>query len=88
MEKKADLNFFYDKESDILDISIGVPQPAISDEIGDDIIIRRGLESDEIVGFTILNFERRFEKNKQCYNLPVKAQFSMAHVMVTGAGPG
>ena len=88
MGEKADLNFFYDKESDILDISIGSPQPAISDEIGDDIIIRRSLEGDEIVGFTILNFERRFEKNRQCYHLPVKAQFSMAHALVTEAGPG
>ncbi|MEW6609642.1 MAG: DUF2283 domain-containing protein [bacterium] len=77
MEKRA-LNFFYDKEGDILDISIGAPQSAISDEIGDDIIIRRHLGTDEIIGFTILNFEHRFEKNKQSYILPVKAQFSIA----------
>lgn len=76
--EKANLNFFYNKEGDILDISIGVPQPAISDEIGDDIIIRHHPEPGEIVGVTILNFEHRFEKDKQCYKLPVEAQFSMA----------
>ncbi len=77
--EKTDLNFFYDKEGDILDISIGVPQPAISDEIGDDIILRRHINTNDIIGFTILNFERRFDKNKQSYKMPVTAQFSMVH---------
>ena len=61
----ANLNFFYDKKSDILDISIGTPQPAISDEIGNDTIVRHHPETDEIIGFTILNFERRFEQNEK-----------------------
>jgi uncharacterized protein YuzE len=72
----ATLNFFYDKKGDILDISIGPPQPAISDEMGNDIIIRHHPETDEIIGFTILNFERRFEQNEKRYELPVMARFS------------
>jgi hypothetical protein len=48
----ATLNLFYDKKGDILDISIGPPQPAISDEIGNDVIIRHHPETDEITGFT------------------------------------
>lgn len=41
----ATLNFFYDKKGDILDISIGPPQPAISDEIGNDVIVRHHPET-------------------------------------------
>ena len=72
---EATLNFFYDKEGDILDISIGPPQPAVSDEIGDDVIVRHHPETDEIIGFTILNFERRFEQHEKRYELPVMARF-------------
>jgi uncharacterized protein YuzE len=50
------IKLFYDKEGDILDIAIGEPQVAISEEIGDDILVRRHPETDEIVGWTILNF--------------------------------
>jgi len=71
----ATLNFFYDKKGDILDISLGPPQPAISDEVGNDVIVRYHPETDEIIGFTILNFERRFEQNEKRYELPVMARF-------------
>ncbi|MGD2248481.1 MAG: DUF2283 domain-containing protein [Candidatus Methanofastidiosia archaeon] len=73
MEKK--MKFFFDKEGDILDISLGEPEEAISKEIGDDIIIRMNSEN-EIVGLTVLNFEKRFEKsNKE--DLPLYAKFSL-----------
>lgn len=72
----ANLNLFYDKKGDILDISIGPPQPAISDEIGNDVVVRHHVETDEIIGFTILNFGRRFEQNEKRYELPVIAHFS------------
>jgi len=57
--------FFFDKEGDVLDISIGKPKKARSKEIGDDIVVRIDPRTDEIVGFTILNFEKRFEKLKR-----------------------
>lgn len=73
MEKK--MKFFFDKEGDILDISLGEPEEATSKEIGDDIIIRMNSEN-EIVGLTVLNFEKRFEKtNKE--DLPLYARFSL-----------
>ncbi len=59
------LMFFFDKEGDVLDISIGKPKKAISKEIGNDIVVRTDPKTKEIVGFTILNFERRFEKLKK-----------------------
>lgn len=69
------MKFFYDKEGDILDISLGEPEEAMSKEIGDDTIIRINAKN-EIVGVTILNFEKRFEKSKIEY-LPLYAQFSL-----------
>ena len=73
MEKK--MKFFFDKEGDILDISLGEPEEAISREIEDDIIVRIN-EKNEIVGITVLNFEKRFEKsNKE--DIPLSAKFSL-----------
>ncbi len=38
MEDK--MMFFYDKEGDVLDVSIGEPKKALLREIGNDIIVR------------------------------------------------
>jgi len=74
MEKR--LRFAYDKEGDILDISIGKPKKAISEEVKEDIFIRRDSETQEIVGFMILNFEKRFGKSLKSIEIPLSAQFS------------
>ena len=72
MEKK--MKFFFDKEGDILDISLGEPEEAMSREIEDDIVVRINAKN-EIVGFTMINFEKRFEKsNKE--DIPLSAKFS------------
>ena len=71
MEKR--LKLWYDEEGDILEISAGEPQEAISEEIGDDVVLHRNVKK-EIVGFTILNFRRRFEKlGKE--DLPISVEF-------------
>ncbi|MEA2075386.1 MAG: DUF2283 domain-containing protein [Euryarchaeota archaeon] len=62
MEKR--LRMFFNKEGDVLDISIGDPKEAISKEVGDDILIRVDSKSKEVLGITILNFEKRFEQRK------------------------
>jgi uncharacterized protein YuzE len=68
--------FWFDKEGDILDISIGKPKKAISKELGEDIIARVDPKNKEVVGFTILNFTKRFEKLKEVrkINMPLKAR--------------
>jgi uncharacterized protein YuzE len=62
MEKR--LKMFFDKEGDVLDISIGDPREAISKEVGDDILIIVDPKTNEVFGITILNFEKRFEQTK------------------------
>lgn len=58
------LRMFFDKKGDIMDISLGKPRAAISKEIGDDILMRIDPETSEVLGFTVLNFEKRFERTK------------------------
>ncbi len=55
---------FFDKEGGVLDISIGDPREAISKEVGGDILIREDPKTNEVLGITILNFEKRFEQTK------------------------
>ena len=56
-------------------ISIGSPKEAISKEVNDDILVRVQPETEEIVGFTILNFAERFSGLKKEQSVPIKAQF-------------
>ncbi|VVB96320.1 Uncharacterised protein [uncultured archaeon] len=79
MEKK--LKVFFDKEGDVFDIAIGRPKGAISKEIGNDIIMRIDPKTKEIVGFTILNFEKRFEHMKRSETLPITATFAQSESM-------
>jgi uncharacterized protein YuzE len=59
------MNFFFDEESDILDITIGKPRKAVAKELKNDIAIRCDPETGEIVGIVILNFLKRAKTNKK-----------------------
>ena len=70
--------FWFDKEGDVLDISIGKPKKAVSKEVGEDVIVRMSPKNKEVVGFTILNFTKRFENLKKAdkIDLPLKAKIT------------
>ena len=72
---KEPLNVFYDRKGDVLYISIGAPKEAISKEVEDDILVRVRPKTNEVVGFTILNFAERFSDIKEEQTIPIKAQF-------------
>lgn len=55
IEKKENLQWDYDGEADVLYISIGKPEPAEGVDIGNGVIVRINPQSNEIVGFTIIN---------------------------------
>lgn len=77
MAKKG-LRFAYDKEGDILDISVGTPREAISNEIADDFFVRIDPRTNEIVGFSILNFEKAVGRKKaKALSVPVSATFQL-----------
>jgi len=64
--------FFYDKESDVMDISLGKPKVAVSEEVDDDIVVRIDPNSREIVGFTIINFVNVFLKRFATKEKPIE----------------
>ena len=70
------LNFFYDKKGDILDVSIGKAKKATSLEIRDDIFVRLD-KKNEVVGFMILNFEKHFSSPYKSASIPVMAEFNL-----------
>jgi uncharacterized protein YuzE len=59
MEKEQLMQLTYDRESDVLYLSIGDPRPAISREIGDDVLLRIDAQTGEVVGMTVLNLSMR-----------------------------
>lgn len=76
MEKK--MRLAYDKEADILDISLGKPKEAVSREIEDDFFVRIDPKTKKIVGFSVINFEKWF-KGLDGYRLvPMSAEFSLS----------
>jgi uncharacterized protein YuzE len=63
---------FYDAEGDVLYLSIGDPRPAISQEVGSDVLLRVDPETGEIVGLTVLNLSSRFGSMQLPQVLPVQ----------------
>lgn len=69
MEKMIQIS--YDKTGDVLYLSVGDPRPAISEEIGDDVLLRLDVDTGELVGLTMLNFSQRFSEAHTAENVPV-----------------
>ena len=63
--------FFYDKEGDVLYITIGEPQVAVSRELDNDVLVRQEPQTGKIVGMTVLNFASRFSDLEKEQKLPV-----------------
>jgi uncharacterized protein YuzE len=55
------LKFDYDKDNDVLYISVGEPRPSYGYEEVEGIIIRRDFETHELTGVTILYLSKRLE---------------------------
>jgi len=72
-----EIKMAYDDVGDILDISIGDPEEAISREVEEDFFLRVNPESGEVVGFSILNFRKWFKDSKDIKTLPIKAELAV-----------
>ena len=71
------LRFFFDRDADILYLSLGKPRPAISKEVGDDILVRVDPKNHRVVGCTILNLTKRFRKMKEAESLPLSGELTL-----------
>jgi uncharacterized protein YuzE len=54
----------YDEPGDVLYASLGAPQPALTDEVEDDVWLRYCPPQPEVVGITVLNFRRHFPQEE------------------------
>lgn len=71
--ENKNLNLYYDKEADVLYFSKGVPSiEDISDEVGDEVVIRKNPKTKEVTGFTILNFSQKGKKSTKGFKLPIE----------------
>jgi len=71
------INFFFDEEGDVLDITFGKPRKAVAKELKNDIAIRVDPKTREIVGITILNFMRRFREKKKTEKIELPARVTI-----------
>lgn len=78
MGKGREIRMVYDETGDILDVSIGEPEAAISREVEDDFFLRVKPDTGEVVGFSILNFRKWFKDAKDIKVLPVKAELAFS----------
>lgn len=73
MQKSKDLNLYYDKEADVLYFSKGTPSAGdTSDEVADEVIIRKNPKTKEVTGFTILNFSQKGKQSSKSLKLPIE----------------
>jgi uncharacterized protein YuzE len=59
MDKERMMQIAYDREADVLYISVGNPRPAVSREIGEDVLLRVDPDNGDVVGLTVLNLSTR-----------------------------
>jgi uncharacterized protein YuzE len=69
------LNFLYDHTADVLHISRGHPVFFDSVELNDQVILQLNPTSNEIVGFSIVDFMARFANSETPSTVPLVATF-------------
>jgi uncharacterized protein YuzE len=60
VQASTELKMNYDRAADVLYCSFGDPQPALSVEKDNGIVLRVNPETEQITGITIVNFFKRF----------------------------
>lgn len=75
MDKAKTLNYHYDREKDILYVTLGDSDSALCIEQGDGFLVRIDPESGEVVGFTVIDFSQRAA---EWVATPVYAQFALS----------
>lgn len=62
MNSESTYTYDYDKEADVLYLSIGEPQPAIGIDIGEGLVLRYDEVEQNVVGLTIIGLRARLLK--------------------------
>ena len=76
------VQFHYDREADVLYLSVGKPQRAKAIEMGDDFVLRLHPKTEKVVGLTIINFSRHFPQlNPVRRDLPINGSFDPVRLL-------
>jgi len=79
---RNEVQFHYDREADVLYLSVGKPQRAKTVEMGEDFVLRLHPKTAEVVGMTIVNFSRHFPQLKPArLDLPINGSFDPARLL-------
>lgn len=72
LEDSTNITGFYDKEADVLYLSLGEPREAVAVDISDGVIARYNEDSETIVGITLIGLRQRVlkELNRKLHVLP------------------
>ncbi len=74
---KNNLNLYYDKEGDFLELSIGKQSEGSFKNLGDGIFKRIDKKTNKIIGVAIMGFKKRTEQTKDLkISLPVNIQIT------------
>ena len=77
-----DVQFHYDREADVLYLSIGKPQKAKTVETGEDFVLRLHPKNGQVVGMTIINFSKHFPQVRLGRpDLPTDGSFNAARLL-------
>ncbi|MBI5033505.1 MAG: DUF2283 domain-containing protein [Chloroflexi bacterium] len=71
MDKK--MRLLYDREAEVLYISIGHPEFTDYEQVGENLILRHDPKTGRIVGFTIIDFAARFAQKESPLSVPINA---------------
>ena len=79
MAPAQELKFKYDRDADVLYCSFGEPRPALSVEVSHGVVVRHDPETEEVVGFTVVDFFKRFaERPEEAVPVPLGAHAAPA----------
>ena len=79
---RKQVQFHYDREADVLYLSVGSPQRAKTVEIGEDFILRLHPKTAEVVGLTIISFSKHFPQLKPArLDLPINGFFDPVRLL-------
>ncbi|MBI3811451.1 MAG: DUF2283 domain-containing protein [Nitrospirae bacterium] len=79
---RKEVRFHYDREADVLYLSVGKPQKAKSVETGDDFVLRLHPKTAEVVGLTIIDFSKHFPQLDPTHiKLPAEGSFDPAKIL-------
>lgn len=76
---RKEVQFHYDREADVLYLSLGKPQRAKTVELAEDFVLRLHPKTRQVIGLTIIDFSKHFPQLKPAqFKLPVNGSFDPA----------